>query len=81
MPDEWHDVNAASTVRWTSGITQVATLRYTASVVGYVEENEAGQGPDAPLEGEPRQASQHGPRLTATPVIDDVVPDRPADQA
>jgi hypothetical protein len=30
----------------------------------YVEEDQEEEGQDAPLEGESRQAPQHGPRLT-----------------
>ena len=34
---------------------------YTASVIAHVEEDQEAQGPAPPFEGEPRQASEHGP--------------------
>ena len=40
---------------------QTRVVRYRP----YVEEDEEEEGAHAPLEGEPRQATQHGPRLTA----------------
>ncbi len=58
---------------------------YTVTLVGYVEEDQEAQGPDAPLQGEPRQAPQHGPRLRPHDLQilrrDDVVDLRPADTA
>ena len=41
-----------------------------------VEEDEQAQGPDAPQQGEPRQAPQHGARLTAGHARVDVPADR-----
>jgi hypothetical protein len=37
----------------------------TVTLVSYVQEDQEAQGPDAPFQGEPRQAPEHGPRLTA----------------
>ena len=39
-------------------------LRSAVAWHPYVEEDQEEEGQDAPLEGESRQASQHGPRLT-----------------
>ena len=44
-------------------------LNYTVTLVSYVEEDQEAQGPDAPFQGEPRQAPQHGPRLTKPNLI------------
>ena len=58
---------------------------YTVTLVGYVEEDQEAQGPDAALQSEPRQAPQHGPRLKPHDLqilpADDAVDRRPADTA
>ena len=42
----------------------------TGSVAAHVEEDQEAQGPAAPFQGQPRQASQHGP-LTSVTAADD----------
>jgi hypothetical protein len=38
----------------------------TDSLAGHVEEDQEEEGEDAPVEGQPRQAAEHGAWLTAT---------------
>ncbi len=61
-------------------LVQIDRLDRSLGCRTYVEENQESQSASSPVEGEPRQASQHGSRLTASRIRDDVA-DCPADPA